>query len=173
MAPKRIIVIAGPNGAGKTTLAREFLPQEAGCPTFVNADLIAEGLSPFLPDVAAIRSGRVMLAEIRRHALAGRSFAFETTLSGRGHVRRIRRWRADGYRVTLVFLSLRTPEEAIRRVSERVRHGGHNVPEDVIRRRFASGWTNFRSVYRHEVDEWFWYDNSSARPVLVERGIRR
>ena len=115
MAPKRIIIIAGPNGAGKTTLAREFLPQEADCPTFVNADLIAEGLSPFHPDVAAIRSGRVMLSEIRRHALAGRSFAFETTLSGRGYVRKIRRWRADGYRVSLVFLSLRTPEEAIRR----------------------------------------------------------
>ena len=173
MAPKRIIVIAGPNGAGKTTLAREFLPQEADCPTFVNADLIAEGLSPFHPDVAAIRSGRVMLSEIRRHALAGRSFAFETTLSGRGYVRKIRRWRADGYRVSLVFLSLRMPEEAIRRVSERVRHGGHNVLEDVIRRRFALGWTNFRNVYRHEVDEWLWYDNSGARPILIEEGSKR
>lgn len=169
---KRVFIIAGPNGAGKTTLAREFLPREGDCPTFVNADLIAEGLSPFRPNVAAVRSGRVMLAEILRHVRAGRSFAFETTLSGRGHLRRIRDWRADGYRVTLVFLALPSADEAIRRVAERVRQGGHGVPEDVIRRRFASGWSNFRRLYRHEVDEWFLYDNSGSRPVLVERGSR-
>ena len=169
---KRIIIIAGPNGAGKTTFAREFLPQEADCPTFVNADLIAEGLSPFRPDVAAIRSGRVMLSEIRRHARAGRSFAFETTLSGRIYVGRIRGWRAEGYRVTLVFLSLSTTEDAMRRVRARVRQGGHNVPEEVIRRRFASGWSNFKNIYRHEVDEWLWYDNSNSVPDLIERGSK-
>jgi predicted ABC-type ATPase len=173
VAAKRIIIIAGPNGAGKTTFAREYLPQEGDCPTFVNADLIAEGLSPFRPDVAAIRSGRVTLAEIDRHARAGRSFAFETTLSGRTYVARIRRWRADGYRVTLMFLAIPTLEEAIERVRLRVSQGGHNVPEDVIRRRFASGWRNFRDVYRHEVDEWFWYDNSNSVPVLIEQGVRR
>ena len=172
MAEKRIIIVAGPNGAGKTTFAREYLPQEADCPTFVNADLIAEGLSPFGPDVAAIRSGRVMLSEIRRHALAGRSFAFETTLSGRGYVRKIRRWRTDGYHVALLFLSLPSPEDAINRVAERVRQGGHDVPEHVIQRRFASGWTNFREVYGHEVDEWFLYDNSGSVPVLIERGTK-
>lgn len=173
MADKRIFIIAGPNGAGKTTLARELLPQEADCPIFVNADLIAEGLSPFYPDVAAVRSGRVMLSEIRRHADAGRSFAFETTLSGRGYVSKIRRWRADGYRVTLVFLSLSTIEEAVNRVRERVRHGGHDVPEDIVRRRFRSGWVNFRDIYRHEVDEWFWYDNTGSDPVFVEHGRRQ
>ena len=170
MAAKRIIIIAGPNGAGKTTFAREYLPQEADCPTFVNADLIAEGLSPFRPDVAAIRSGRVMLSEINRHARAGRSFAFETTLSGLGYVRRIRRWRAGGYRVTLLFLSLPTPEDAIARVEERVAKGGHNVSEEVIRRRFASGWRNFTRIYRREVDEWSWYDNSGREPFLIESG---
>ncbi len=173
VAAKRIIIIAGPNGAGKTTFAREYLPKEGHCPTFINADLIAEGLSPFHPDVAAIRSGRVMLSEIKRHAVAERSFAFETTLSGRTYVARIRRWRADGYRVTLLFLALPTAEEAIERVRQRVSQGGHDVPEDVIRRRFVSGWRNFRDVYRHEVDEWFWYDNSNSVPVLIEQGARR
>jgi len=170
VSAKRIIIIAGPNGAGKTTFAREFLPQEGDCPTFVNADLIAEGLSPFHPDVAAIRSGRVMLSEINRHARAGRSFAFETTLSGRRYVKRIRSWRAEGYRVTLLFLSLPTPEDAIARVRERVEKGGHDVPEVVIRRRFASGWSNFSRIYRKEVDEWSWYDNSGRGPVLIESG---
>lgn len=170
MAEKRIIIVAGPNGAGKTTFAREYLPREADCPTFVNADLIAEGLSPFYPDIAAVRSGRVMLSEIRRHARAGRSFAFETTLSGRGYIARIRRWRAAGYRVKLIFLSLPKPEDAIQRVAARVSQGGHHVPEVIIRRRFAAGWRNFRNIYRHEVDDWFLYDNSNSTPVLIERG---
>lgn len=170
MAKKRIIIVAGPNGAGKTTFAREYLPLEADCPTFVNADLIAEGLSPFYPDVAAVRSGRVMLSEIRRHARAGRSFAFETTLSGRTYIRKIRRWRAAGYRVTLFFLSLPKPEDAIVRVRQRVSQGGHHVPEVVIRRRFAAGWRNFRTIYQYEVDDWFWFDNSGSIPVLIERG---
>ena len=169
---KRIIIVAGPNGVGKTTFAREYLPREADCPTFVNADLIAEGLSPFRPGGAAVRSGRVMLSEIRRHARAGRSFAFETTLSGRGYIRKIRRWRAEGYRVRLVFLSLPDPEDAVKRVQQRVAQGGHPIPEDVIRRRFASGWSNFRNIYRYESDEWFWYDNSGSAPVLIERGDR-
>ena len=172
VAAKRIIIIAGPNGAGKTTFAREYLPQEADCPTFVNADLIAEGLSPFHPAVAAIRSSRVMLSEINRHARAGRSFAFETTLSGRRYVKRIRSWRAERYRVSLFFLALPTPEEAIRRVEQRVSQGGHHVPEEVVRRRFVTGWRNFTDLYRQEVDEWFWYDNSNSVPVLMERGGR-
>lgn len=123
MSAKRIIIIAGPNGAGKTTFAREYLPEEGDCPMFVNADLIAEGLSPFRPDLAAIRSGRVMLSEIKRVRL-------------------------------------------------RVSQGGRDVPEYVIRRRFASGRRNFADVYRHEVDEWLWYDNSNSVPVLTKRGSR-
>lgn len=166
---KKIMIIAGPNGAGKTTFAREYLPNEAGCPIFVNADLIAAGLSPFRPESAGIRAGRLMLAEIERHARCGRNFAFETTLSGRGYVKMIRRWREDGYGVKLIFLSLATPEEAIRRVQTRVRQGGHHVPEAVIRRRFASGLLNFETRYRHCVDDWYFYDNGGRTPVLKRK----
>lgn len=131
----KIVIIAGPNGAGKTTFAEEFLPFEADCPLFVNADLIAAGLSPFQPDVAAFRAGRMMLDEIDRNAAAGRSFAFETTLSGHTYIRRIPKWRAAGYTVKLIFLSLASADEAIARVAMRVRQGGHDVPSEVIRRR--------------------------------------
>src|SRR5947209_7014707 len=96
-AEKKIVIIAGPNGAGKTTFAREFLPFEAGCPLFINADLIAAGLSPFDPNAVAFRAGRLMLEEIDRNAAAGTSFAFETTLSGHTYLRRIRSWRAAGF----------------------------------------------------------------------------
>lgn len=103
---KKIVMIAGPNGAGKTTFAREFLPIEASLPLFINADLIAAGLSPFRPELAAIRAGRLMLEEIDRNAAAGLSFAFETTLAGHTYARRIPEWRAGGYLVKLIFLSL-------------------------------------------------------------------
>ena len=119
-SPKRILIIAGPNGAGKTTLAREFLLNEADCPTFINADLIAAGLNPFHPDAAAIQAGRLMLSMITDYVGRGDSFAFETTLSGRGYARLIPRWQAQGYRVTLFFLRLPTPETAISRVGRRV-----------------------------------------------------
>ena len=167
---KKVVVIAGPNGAGKTTFAREFLPMEAGCPVFVNADLIAAGLSPFRPEAAAFRAGRLMLEEIARHAAEGRSFAFETTLSGLTYARMIAGWRATGFTVKLIFLSLATPEEAIARVAMRVRQGGHDVPPATIRRRFAAGRRNFRDVYRHRVDYWQWYDNSSDTPILNDEG---
>lgn len=166
----KIIIIAGPNGAGKTTFAREYLPNEAGCPIFVNADLIAVGLSPFRPAVAAIRAGRLMLEEINRHARNRRNFAFETTLSGRGYVKMIRQWRDDGYSVKLIFLSLATPEEAIRRVLSRVRQGGHQVPEAVIRRRFYAGLRNFHDTYRHCVDYWQKLNASGIRLVLEDEG---
>jgi predicted ABC-type ATPase len=135
---KKVIIIAGPNGAGKTTFAREFLPEEAGLPLFVNADLIAAGPSPFDPDAAAFRAGRLMIAEIDAHAAAGRSFAFETTLAGHTYLRRIQQWRGNGYIVELIFLSLLSVEEAVQRVATRVRQGGHAVAEEVIRRRFAA-----------------------------------
>ncbi len=167
---RKVIIIAGPNGAGKTTFALEYLPNEADCPVFVNADLIAAGLSPFRPVAAAVRAGRLMLEEINNHARVGRSFAFETTLSGRGYVRMIHRWRMDGYRVKLIFLSLVTPEEAMGRVNLRVGQGGHDIPRDVIRRRFASGWKNFQNVYRQAVDCWQWFDNSGHTPSLVDEG---
>jgi predicted ABC-type ATPase len=167
---KKIVIIAGPNGAGKTTFALEFLPNEAGCPVFVNADLIAAGVSPFQPDTVAFRAGRLMLQEIERHADAGRSFAFETTLSGLTYVRMIERWRAAGYIVKLIFLSLGSPEEAIARVAMRVLQGGHNVPTGTIRRRFSAGVHNFQDVYRHRVDYWRRFDNSGTTPILKDEG---
>src|SRR4029079_12688809 len=129
---KRILVVAGPNGAGKTTFAREFLPREADCPTFVNADLIADGLSPFDPGRAAIRAGRIMLRLMAEHVEKGQSFAFESTLAGRNYARSIPRWRGVGYRVTIFFLSPPSPEMAIPRVAERVRQGGPGIPEETI-----------------------------------------
>ena len=167
---KRILIIAGPNGAGKTTFAREYLPNEAACPTFVNADLIAAGLSPFDPDAAAVRAGRLMLAELDALAARGESFAFETTLSGLGYLRRIERWRSERYRVELVFLSLPTPELAIRRVAKRVALGGHHIPADTIRRRFHAGRENFERLYQPAVDAWAWYDGSRRPPVLLAEG---
>lgn len=106
MAEKRVIIIAGPNGAGKTTFARSFLPAEAQCLRFINADLIAAGLSPFAPAAAAIRAGRLMLREMDEYEKRGESFAIETTLAGLNYLQRIRHWRAGGYRVSLYFLSL-------------------------------------------------------------------
>jgi predicted ABC-type ATPase len=170
---KKIIIFAGPNGAGKTTFARTFLPAEAGVPIFVNADLIAAGLSPFDPDAAALRAGRMMLSEIDRHAAAGRSFAFETTLSGHTYLRRIDAWRAAGFTVELIFLSLGSAEEAISRVAMRVRQGGHGVPPEVIRRRFDSGMRNFLDVYRDRVDVWQLFDNREWKPLLLDEGINR
>jgi len=169
-ADRKIIIIAGPNGAGKTTFAQEHLPHEAQCPSFVNADLIAAGLSPFQPDVALFRAGRLMLEEIKNHVQQRRSFAFETTLSGRGYARMIPRWRSDGYTVKLIFLSLATPEEAIKRVELRVRQGGHYVPPEIIRRRFAGGLQNFQSIYRRIVDYWQRFDNSGRIPILIDKG---
>lgn len=170
MADKRIVIIAGPNGAGKTTFALEFLPNEAGCPIFVNSDLIAAGLSPFAPDLAAVKAGRLMLEAIAEHTAKGESFAFETTLSGRIYARRIPRWQAAEYHVSLIFLALSSPEIAIARVKERVRQGGHDVPEIDIRRRFDASLRNFQNVYRDLVDAWSYYDNSGRKPVLVNWG---
>lgn len=167
---QQVIIIAGPNGAGKTTFAREFLPNEASCPIFVDADLIAAGLSPFAPELAARRAGRLMIEEIRLHAARRESFAFETTLAGRLYARLIPRWRADQFRVHLVYLRLDTIEQAIDRVAVRVAQGGHNILEEVIRRRFAQGWHNFCHLYRPLVDSWHLYDNAGERPRLVEGG---
>jgi len=167
---KKILIIAGPNGAGKTTCARSFLPEEAQCPRFINADLIAAGLSPFAPETATIKAGRLMLEEIAACVRREESFAFETTLSGLGYLRHISQWRARGYHISLYFLALPSAEAAIARVAERVRQGGHSVPEPVIRRRFAAGLRNFDQHYKAEVDAWAKYDNAGAKPVLLEWG---
>jgi predicted ABC-type ATPase len=172
-ASRRALVIAGPNGAGKTTFAHEFLPAEAGLMSFVNADLIAAGLSPFDPERAAVRAGRLMVREINDRVANGEDFAFETTLAGRRYARAIPRWQAAGYRVGMVFIALPSAEVALARVAGRVRQGGHSVPEAVVRRRFAAGRENFDRIYKGLVDEWRLYDNSGPRPVLVDQGENR
>lgn len=169
----RIIIIAGPNGAGKTTFAEEFLPNEADCPIFVNADLIAAGFAPFDPDRAAIKAGRLMLEEIFEHVRRRDNFAFETTLSGRMYAKHILAWQKQGFVVKLFFLRLASPELAIARVRQRVKAGGHDVPEETIRRRFATGLRNFEEIYRSIVDEWALYDNSWRTPILIEEGGRK
>lgn len=165
---RKVIIVAGPNGAGKTTFAREFLPVDAACPIFVNADLIAAGLAPFAPEAAAVQAGRLMLQELARHFAARESFAFETTLAGRGYLHHIRTWQKGGYRVKLIFLQLDSTEEAVARVAQRVRQGGHNIPEATIRRRFAAGRENFERLYAPLIDAWALYNNSGLQPVLLD-----
>ena len=133
----RALIIAGPNGAGKTTFAREYLPTEGRCPNFFNADLIAAGLSPFEPEKANIAALRLMDERIRACIAASRDFAVESTLSGRTYANLIQHMKRAGYKVMIVFLRLESPEMAVARVRHRVRLGGHDVPDDVIRRRFA------------------------------------
>lgn len=162
-------MIAGPNGAGKTTFAEDFLPADE-CFNFVNADLIARGLSPFDPDTAKIRAGRLMLTEIKRYVELGLNFALETTLSGQTYAHHIREWRRLGYYVHLVFLELHSVELAIERVSMRVRQGGHDIPISVIRRRFTAGLVNFQTVYTPVVNSWARYDSSAGAPVFIESG---
>jgi predicted ABC-type ATPase len=165
---KKIIILAGPNGAGKTTFAHSFLPQEAQCERFINADLIAAGLSPFAPEAAALKAGRLMLTEIDECVRKGESFALETTLAGLAYVGRIRAWRAAGYHVSLFFLRLPDAETAIARVAERVLQGGHHIPEAVIRRRFAAGLHNFEHAYKAAVDAWVEFDNVGPEPLLIQ-----
>ena len=165
----RCIVIAGPNGAGKTTFAREYLPRVAGVIQFVNADLVAQGLSPLEPRLAARAAGRLVLTEIERLAAARADFAFESTLSGLTYTHRLRTWQAAHYRIEIAYLRLSSPRLALRRIAARVRQGGHDVPRSDVLRRFARSWENFVKVYRPLADEWAVYDNSGRSPRLLER----
>jgi predicted ABC-type ATPase len=166
----RCIIIAGPNGSGKTTFAREYLARDAGIVRFVNADLIASGLSPLRPELAAIASGRLFLREIDRLAASRSSFAFESTLSGRGYAARLQRWKAGGFRIEIVYLSIPSPRVALRRIAARVRQGGHNVTRVDVVRRFHRSWDNFVKVYRPLADAWLVYDNAGVQPKLVDSG---
>jgi predicted ABC-type ATPase len=165
----RCIVIAGPNGSGKTSFARQYLTRDAGVVHFVNADLIASGLSPLKPELAAIAAARTVLVEVERLASEGADFAFESTLSGLTYVRRLERWKNAGYHIAIVYLRLKSPELALRRIASRVREGGHDVPKRDVVRRFARSWENFQTIYRPLADFWAVYENSGALPKLVAR----
>lgn len=166
-----VVVIAGPNGAGKSTMAPRLLQEALTVREFVNADSIATGLSVFRPQSVALAAGRVMLARLKRLAAAREDFAFETTLASRSFVPWLVRLRASGYRVHLAFLSLPDADLAVARVAGRVLQGGHEVPERVIRRRFAAGLRNFFALYQGLADTWQMFDNSAASgPRLIASG---
>lgn len=165
----RCIIIAGPNGAGKTTFARKFLTKDKGILRFVNADLIASGLSPLHPELAARAAGRLLLSELDRLTNERTSFALESTLSGKTYLARVQKLWEAGYLVEMVFLRLSSPELAMKRVAHRVKQGGHDVPAEDVRRRFERGWPNFVEHYRSLAHMWAVYDNSGPTPVLLEK----
>ncbi len=166
-----LYMVAGPNGAGKSTFARLFLPEYADCREFVNADLIAAGLSPFNPESLAIQAGKLMLERIEALAEARVDFGFETTLAGKSWVPVLQRLRERGYRLHIFFLWIPTPDLALTRIEERVRAGGHSVPEEVVRRRFRRGLRNFFKIYAPMVDAWLVLDNSTTPPDPVALGF--
>ena len=157
-----LYIIAGCNGAGKTTASFTVLPEMLNCREFVNADEIARGLSPFNPEGVAIQAGRLMIERVLYLLKEGETFAFETTLATRSYVNLIQRAQKRGYFVTLLFFSLSTPEQAVARVAKRVSQGGHNIPTDVVHRRFDAGLRNLFQLYIPIVDYWALYDNSSC-----------
>ena len=166
----RCIVIAGPNGAGKTTFARDYLSAIAGIVHFVNVDLIAGGISPLRPELAAVTAGRVVLRELDRLVDAKADLAFESTLSGLRYAKRMQEWKAQGYSIEINYIRLPSSQLALIRVAARVKQGGHNVARTDVLRRYKRSWTNFLEVYRSLADHWTIYDNSEATPRLLERG---
>lgn len=164
-----VIVIAGPNGAGKSTLAPALLRDTLNIPEYVNADTIAEGLSAFAPEDASFDAGRVMLGRLHYLAAREEDFAFETTLAGRSYSRWLAQLRRQGYLTTLIFLYLESADLAVERVKERVRLGGHDIPEETIRRRYDRGLKNLFELYLPVVDVWSIRDTSFARTVEVAR----
>jgi predicted ABC-type ATPase len=162
-----LYIIAGPNGAGKTTFARKFLPEYVECLEFINADLIAGGLSPFVPEKAAIQAGRITIEQIRSLSAQHRDFGFETTLSGKTYVKLFLDLKKKGYRIHLFFLWLANANLAIERIAERVRLGGHHIPDAVVRRRFDKGLLNFFHLYKPLLNSWAFFDNSDDKPRLI------
>jgi predicted ABC-type ATPase len=159
-------VIAGPNGAGKTTFALRYLPQIAGCRNFINADLIAYGLSPFDSLSAQYEAGRLFLREIYANIDKRVDFAFETTLAGRSQISLFKNLRQEGWRIVLLFLWIPDAAFSKSRVRERVEHGGHNIPDDEIYRRYPRIMNNIINIYIPLCDKTLCYDNSGSEPVL-------
>ncbi len=159
---KDVVILGGPNGAGKTTAAARLLPQALGIVEFVNADEIARGLSPFNPEGSAIMAGRIMIERMRALVRGDRNFAFETTCSGRSHLRMLQACRDADYRLTLVFFWLPFPDMAVERVSRRVSEGGHAIPHDVIVRRYTKG---FKICGTYICRSWTWR-RSLITPIM-------
>ena len=167
---KNLYIISGCNGAGKTTASYTVLPEVLDCREFVNADEIARGLSPFNPESVAIEAGRLMLSRIEELLERDESFSIETTLSTKSYINLVRRAQAKGYNVRLLFFWLNSPGLAVHRVAERVAKGGHNIPMDVIRRRYVAGICNLFRLFMREVDYWEIYDNSEYPAVQIATG---
>ena len=165
-----IYIIAGCNGAGKTTASFTILPEMLNCKEFVNADNIAAGLSPFNPESVALEAGRLMLTRIHELMKNGVDFAFETTLATRSYVSLVKDAQHTGYKVTLLFIWLDSPETAIQRVADRVAEGGHNIPEDVIRRRYYRGIFNLLNLYLPICNKWIVVNNKTIVPELIAKG---
>ncbi|MDJ0713105.1 MAG: zeta toxin family protein [Prochloraceae cyanobacterium] len=166
-----LYVIGGANGSGKTTVARRLLPSFSANFEYINADEIAAGLSPFNPESVAILAGRLMLERLEFISSSGVDFAFETTLAARTFVSFLRKCKAKGYTINLIYFWLRSPELAIERVARRVESGGHNIPEEVIRRRYDRGRRNLSKLYLPVCDRWIVYDNSSSSPELIAASL--
>lgn len=162
-----LFIIAGPNGAGKTTYMRDFLPQEMRCREFVNADLIAAGLSPFAADAAAFEAGRIMLRRLRELFERREDFSFETTLTGFGYTHLLREMKEAGYRIHLDFLWIPNLDITRARVKQRVKKGGHDIPDEVQQRRFGKGLRLLLEYYRPLMHYWRLYDNTGRNPHLV------
>lgn len=167
---KKLYVIAGSNGAGKTTASYTILPEILDCKEFVNADEIARGLSPFQPEKSRIEAGRLMLKRVKKLLGSGENFAFETTLATRSHLNLVKHAKERGYLVTLLFLWLYSSDLAVSRVKNRVKEGGHDISEEVIRRRYKSGLQNFFKLFLPVVDNWLFIDNSGEHYEIIAEG---
>jgi predicted ABC-type ATPase len=164
---KKLYIIAGCNGAGKTTASYTILPEILDCDEFVNADEIAKGLSPFRPEKAGIQAGRLMLQRIKSLITKEQDFAFETTLATKSYKNFVADTQTDGYSVTLIFFYLSSQDLAVKRVETRVKEGGHDIPENVIRRRYENGLKKFFNSYSSIVDEWMFIENSGEPYQLI------
>jgi len=163
----RVAILGGINGAGKTTASSSILREALRIPVFTNADAIARGLNAFDPESEAMKAGRIMFEHMRAMTAARRSFAFETTLAARTYARWLSEMKRDGYAVHLFYFWLRNADMAIRRVADRVKSGGHHVPDDTIRRRYSRSVRNFLELYRPLVTTWQVYDNSNGGSRLI------
>jgi len=163
------LVIAGPNGAGKSTFAKQYLHPFRGIFYYINADLIASGLSPTKPEIAAFVAGKIFLKELDRLSSCGENIAIESTLSGLAYIKRFRSLKAKGYRLEIIYLDLKDAHLAIKRVRARVREGGHDIKPEEIRRRFSRSRKNFLEYYRHLADAWYYWDNSGSGPILINK----